>query len=34
MTNDRLAECLKWWCLVSFGILLGMALIDWLEFLK
>jgi hypothetical protein len=33
MTNDRLAEILKWWCVLSFGLLLGMALVDWLGFL-
>ena len=34
MTNDRLAEILKWWCVLSFGVLIGMALLDCLEFLK
>jgi len=34
MTSDKLAEILKWWCFLSFGILLGMALVDWLEFVK
>ena len=34
MTNDKLAEILKWWCVLSFGVLIGMAVINWLELLK
>jgi hypothetical protein len=34
MTNDKLAELLKWWCVLSFGVLIGMAFVDWLELLK
>ena len=34
MTNHKLAEILKWYCVISFGVLLGMAIISWLDFLK
>ena len=34
MTNHKLAEILKWYCLISFGALLGMAIISGMDFLK
>ena len=31
MTNDKLAEILKWWCFLSFGVLIGMAFVELLK---
>jgi hypothetical protein len=33
MTNDKIAEILKWWCIAMGGMLVGMSLINWLEIL-
>ncbi len=33
MTNDKITEILKWYCVAMGGILIGMSLISWMEIL-
>ena len=32
--KNKLSICLKWWCVLCLGMLMGMGLIDWIDYIS
>jgi hypothetical protein len=34
MSKAKLVTALKWWIVFAFGILVGMGIFDWIDYVK
>ena len=34
MSKAKLVTALKWWIVFAFGVLVGMGIFDWIDYVK